>query len=409
MAGANVAAISNVLKYRYLGPIQEQLNNDVLVTQILDLNSKNIDLDGLKAVVPLHTARNSGVGARREDETLPTAGAQAYAAAQYDLAYLYGTARFTGQAIQKTKTDAGAFLRVITSELDGLRNDLTLDSARQFYGDGTGVIATAASLSGQVITLQSAEALDKGFLGVGMTIDIGSIANPTLRNAAVAIVDVNPATPSITITGAGAIVNNDVIFRASNADATGSKEVDAGLQKLVSTSANTVGGINAAGAGNAYWDNLRDTTGGAISLSNLMLNWNKSLSKGAKQGNVVAVTTPGILRRLFATTDFTSNVRFVDTQDLVGGFSSLAFQAGSSKVTMVGDRLAPYGKVYFADKDKIKVYSPGDWDYLQRDGLTIRWDANKDAYLAVLFRYVNLGISQRSTSLVMSGLTDTGF
>jgi len=409
MAGANVAAISNVLKYRYLGPIQEQLNNDVLVTQILDLNTKNIDLDGLKAVVPLHYARNSGVGARREDEALPTAGAQSYAAAQFDLAYLYGTARFTGQAIQKTKTDAGAFLRVITSELDGLKNDLTLDSARQFYGDGTGVIATVASLAGQVITLTSAEALDKGYLGIGMTIDIGSIANPTLRNAAVAITDADPTVPSITITGAGAIVANDVIFRASNADGTGSKEINAGLQALIPTAANTVGGINAASVGNKWWDNKRDTSGGALSLSNLMLDWNKVLAAGGRPDNMVALTTPGLVRRLFATSDFTSNVRFVDSTQLTGGFESISFQAGGGRVKLMADRLAPYGKVHFVDKAKIQVYSPGDWDYLSRDGLTIRWDSNKDAYLAVLFRYVNLGISQRNTSLVMSGLTDTGF
>src|SRR5512133_3787160 len=139
MAGALISTVSDMLKYRYLGKVQSQLNNEVLVEQILKLDSKRVDLDGLKAVVPLHYGRSSGVGARREDEDLPAAGAQRYKTAQFDLAYLYGRARFTGPAIQKTKTDAGAFIRVVTDELDRLRDDLALDTARQYIGNTLGV------------------------------------------------------------------------------------------------------------------------------------------------------------------------------------------------------------------------------------------------------------------------------
>jgi len=128
--GATVAALSDVLKFRYLGPIRSQLNDEVLITQILNLDSKNIDLDGLSAYVPLKYGRNSGVGARREYDTLPTAGNQAYKHVNFDLTYQYGRAQFSGQAIQKTKTDAGAFVRVITSELDGLRKDQAGDVYR---------------------------------------------------------------------------------------------------------------------------------------------------------------------------------------------------------------------------------------------------------------------------------------
>ncbi len=142
MPGALISTVSDVLKYRYLGSIQGQLNNEILVTQLLDLDSKNIDLDGLKAKLAVHYGRSTGIGARLEDEDLPAAGNQKYNSLEFDLAYLYGRARFSGQAIQKTKTDAGAFMRVVTDELDRLRDDLALDTARQYYGDGTGVIAT---------------------------------------------------------------------------------------------------------------------------------------------------------------------------------------------------------------------------------------------------------------------------
>jgi hypothetical protein len=410
MAGATVTAISDVLKFRYLGPIRDQLNNEVLITQILELDKDNVDLDGLKAVVPLHYGRNSGVGARREDEVLPTAGAQAYKQAQFDLAYLYGTARFTGQAIQKTKTDAGSFVRVITSELDQLRKDLALDTARQLYGDGTGVMATIASVAGSVLTLTSSEAIDKGYLTLNGVIDVATGVTPgSFKVQGSSITDVNPATPSITVSAPGTAAGADNIFRASSVDASGTKEINAGLQALLPTATNTVGGINAASAGLKWWDNQRDVSGGAISLSNMMINWNKVRAAGVNPADVAVLTTPGLVRRLFETADFKANVRFAESDELQGGFERISFATGSGRLGMTTDRLAPYGKVHFVDKSTLKVYSPGDWDYISKDGLTIRQDPTKDAYNSYLFRYINLGVSQRNNQLVMTGLTDTGF
>ena len=410
MAGALVSTVTNVLKYRYLGPLQTQLNSEVLVAQLLGLDDKNIDLDGLKAVLPLHTNRSGGIGARLEDESLPAAGNQAYAQAQFDLAYLYGRARFTGQAIQKTKTDAGAFIRVVTDELDRLRDDLGVDLGRQFYGPGDAIIEnTGVTSASTTVVLATNEALTKGFLYIGQLIDIGTSANPVAIASARTITAYNLATPSIVISGAAVTTaGTDRVFRAGNAAASSVvKEIDAGLQKLVATAANTVGGINAASAGNEYWDNLRDTTGGAISLSALMQNWNKANAAGANPQEIIAVTSPGLARRLFETADFKSLVQFVNTNEMKGGFDMISFGTTSGRVKLVADRLAPWGKVFMLDKKHIKVFSPADWDFLQRDGLTIRWDADKDAFQAVLFRYVNLGTKRRNTSLVMSGLTDT--
>lgn len=408
--GATISALSNVLKYRYLGPLRGQLNDEVLMYQILGLDSKNIDLDGLKAVVPLRYARNTGVGARRENDTLPSAGNQAYQQAQFDLAYLYGTAAFSGPAIQKTKTDAGAFVRVITSEIDGLRRDLTLDTARQLYGDGTGSVGKVASIAGTTITLTSAEPILKGYFSINMSVDTAASLTPgAFSSQANAVTDVDPVAGTVTVTSAGTIAANDFIFRASSADASGTKEIPNGLQAMIATSATSVGGINAASAGNKWWANLFDTTGGSISLANLLKNWNKANLYGLKSSDAIVLTTPGITRQLFSTSDFTSNVRFVDTQNLTGGFEQLKFTAGSGTLTLVTDRLAPYGKVFMIDKTALQVYSPADWDYIDRDGLTVRQVPNQDAFQAYLFRYMNLGINRRNTSLVMSGLTDVGY
>ena len=408
MAGADLTALSAVLKEFYVGPIAEQLNTNVLISQVLRTDAEN--LEGLKAVIPLHTGRSGGIGARGENVTLPTAGAQKYQRATYDLKYLYARVQVSGPAIAKTKSEAGAFLQAMKSELDGIRNDLQLDFSRQLYGDGTGAIASipTGAAANATQTLNSNESVQKGFLYIGMTVDMGTIAAPTARYSGLTVSDVDPVNGTVTFSSAVTPTNGDFLFRAGNVVAAGPYEIDAGLQKIIATAANTVGTIDATATGNKFWDNLRDTSG-TWTLDQLQTNWNKVNNAGGMADQMVLVTTPGLVRRLFATSDFKSNVRFVNSQTLQGGFEKIAFSAGSGNIELIADRLAPYGKAHFVDKNHIRLFSPADWDFLSRDGLTVRWVTDVDAFQAVLFRYVNLGTDRRNTSLVMSGLTDTGF
>ena len=78
-------------------------------------------------------------------------------------------------------------------------------------------------------------------------------------------------------------------------------------------------------------------------------------------------------------------------------------------MTINSDRLHPWGKVSFVDKAHIRVFSPADWEFLARDGLTVRWVQDYDAFQAVLFRYANMGTDRRNTSGLLDGYTDDGF
>jgi hypothetical protein len=409
MAGATLSTLSNIMKNFYLGPVQVQFNNEILVHQLLKVDSEN--LEGLAAHVPLHSKRSGGLGSRGELETLPAAGNQGYDKAVFDLAYHYGRAQVSGQSIHKTRSSAGAFLQAMKSELDGLKDDLALDFARQVYSNGDGVVAaTGVTSASTTVVLGSAEAIIKGYLYINMVIDIGDTSNPIVVAQARTITDVDPVAGTIVISGAAVTTTTSHrIFRSGNAGPSTSyalREMDAGLEKLISTSANTVGGINAASAGSRFWDNLRNTTGGAISLSTLMLEWNRANAAGAKANEVVAITTPGLTRRLFETSDFKSLVQFVNTKEFGGGFSEISFAVNGMPIRLYPDRLAPFGKVLLIDKKHVRLFSPADWDFLSRDGLTVRWVNDIDAYQAALFRYANMGADRRNTSNVISGLTD---
>jgi hypothetical protein len=142
MAGATLTTLSNIMKNFYLGPVQSQFNNEILVNQLLGflLRTWWVFRRFFRFTLRARAASARVANWRlcRRQETSPTRQAV------YDLAYHYGRAQVSGQAIHKTSSSAGAFLQAMKSELDGLRDDLALDFARQVYGTGDGVVATLA-------------------------------------------------------------------------------------------------------------------------------------------------------------------------------------------------------------------------------------------------------------------------
>jgi hypothetical protein len=403
MAGANLTTLSNILKEYYLPPVVEQLNNEVLIVQRLE--ARDQELFGKEAYVPIHTARSGGVGARGEyagAANLPTAGNQSYNKAVFDLKYLYGSVLVTGPSMAKTASEAGSFLQALKSELDGIRNDLQIDVARQCYGDGTAQIAQCGTTTASnVVVLANSEALRKGFLYINQVVDIGTAASPASVASAVTITDLSVASGTITVSGSAVTTSaSNFVFRSgSGINATSSFEMD-GLQKLVTSgSANTVGGIDSSAAGNSFWQNLQDTSGGALALDKMMQNYNQVRIAG---GNLsVVLSTFGLQRAFFNLLQ--SQVRYTEPQTIRGGFQVLEFQG----MPFIADRLAPFGKVHWLDESYLKVFTNRDWHFLDEDGHILKWVPNADAWQAALARYMNLGISRRNVQLVQSGLTDT--
>lgn len=410
MAGQDLTGLSDVLKEWYEGPFAEQLQEDLLISQMLRVDSEN--LEGLKAVIPLHYGRSGGIGSRAELAALPSAGKQKWRRAEYDLKYHYARVQVSGPSIQRTKSERGAFLQALKSELDMIRNDLQLDQARQYYGDGTGVIATVASVSTVTVTLSSAEAIVKGYLHPGIVIDLGAPATPTDILNGVEVLDVDADGPTITVASSAAGASAaDVIVRHGNVSDTtvieSNDEIDSGLMRLLSD--DPVGGINPATTGYGFWQSVVTDVSGSpdIVLDDLMIMSNQLANAGGK--NLVVMTSQGLVRRLFSSEDFKDAVRFVNSTTLKGGFEQLSFAAGNGPMTINSDRLHPWGKVSFVDKKHIRVFSPADWEFLARDGLTIRWVQDYDAFQAVLFKYSNMGTDRRNTSGLLDGYTDTGF
>ena len=114
-----VLQLDAVLKDYYIGPLQEQLNNEVM---ILDMFEKaKISWAGKQGVVPLHVGRNSTVDFKPESADLPVAGAQVTKRITFQAAYLYGRFEVTGPAIAAAaKGGTASFIGALELEMDKL-------------------------------------------------------------------------------------------------------------------------------------------------------------------------------------------------------------------------------------------------------------------------------------------------
>jgi hypothetical protein len=401
---AAIATLGSILKDLYLPPVVEQLNNEVLFLQRLEPRSQ--ELVGNQAVVPLHKTRTGGIGSRGETDALPIAGNQGYGKAVFDLKQHYGRVRVTGLAMAKTASEAGAFLQALKGELDGIRNDLKKDIARQTYGDGTGAIAGAATNANgaQTVTLSSDEALRKGQIYIGMRIDIGTLAAPTsILNGATGpseVTDVNIAAKTVTVntgTIGATTAGTHFIFRQGNLTGATVNEM-IGLQGLVNPAGTgVVGGIDAGAAGNSYWQNQFVNLGTGLTKDAMTIAFNTVNVQG---GNVsLMVGSFGVQRQLFNLLQ--TQVQYIEPLNLKGGFKALEYMGQP----FVADLDAPFGKVYFLDERFLKVFATSDWHFLDEDGHVLKWVSGFDAWEAVLARYMNLGISRRNVQYVLTNVT----
>ena len=61
---ATLATFASILKEFYIGPILDQLNNEVLALELME--KATIDWNGRVAIMPIHVSRNIGVNFRGE-------------------------------------------------------------------------------------------------------------------------------------------------------------------------------------------------------------------------------------------------------------------------------------------------------------------------------------------------------
>ena len=138
---ATQTTLQNILKEFYIGPVQDQLNNEMMVLELMEKTT--VDWNGRVAIIPVHTARNTGVQYLDEAGTvggqtaLPTAGSQGYLRLQVNARFQYGTFQITGPATAAAaKGGVGSFVGWMDAEMKRLVTDFRNASDRRCVSGG---------------------------------------------------------------------------------------------------------------------------------------------------------------------------------------------------------------------------------------------------------------------------------
>lgn len=414
---ADTATFSAAMKTKFIGPIRDQLHRGrVLLFGDADANpeqfrgilpsAEGIDFVGNEFRIPLKAKRNQAVGFRSENEVLPAPGASEYTYLTEPMRYAYGLFNITGQLLKAASSDQGAFVRAFKAEMDDTVLSSKLDFNRAAYGDGSGTLATVAVDPGAVTDVVVDTTIN--FRG-GEVVDFVDSAG-VVDSAAHTVTAINRTTLTITVSPAVAagVDTNSFVVRASSDSTTSvpnnsqNREIQ-GLRSLIS-STGTVHGVNPTTY--PFWKSYQQAVAGP--LNDTVLRTAKD-EVGFESGadlesglDFAIITTRGIRRRYSDTLLANRQVSVAQPVKLHGGFTALMFDENPIFV----DDHCPIGNVFGLALRDFFWSQLADWDWMDEDGNVLKWESRRDRYIAVLYKYCQLGVTARNRHFRLTGVTD---
>ena len=455
--GSTAAILSNydeVLKTYYLPAIQEQLNQDTILSDLIDTNET--DVSGKNATIECHYGRTKGFGARLESDTLPDADYQKFKTATVPMRYNYGRVTFSGPTIAATRDEKGAYARVMDTEIRGVTNDLMKDINRQLWGCGYGMLGHCVAADTTAIELAKKYRGNTWGDGFGTTfggkyfeenaggnvVVIASFSSAAATDfaidttdIAVTAVTVGTSTDVLTNTTPGqSTAEGDFLVRPSavrtvlhTSDAGYARKEMVGLRGIVTNEDLDViplyDATNSFGSGLPTADGLQGLAVGtytwwkaqvdthpsgryagqrALSFELMQKMFDKVELKAGKGYGPDLIITSHAMRREYLNLCQTDR-RSVNTMTLDGGWEALDYNG----VPLTVDFDAIDGEIYFLTTKDLNIYRMSDYDWMSKDGAVLSRIAEYDAYEAVLFRYAELGTKRRNSSGVLCDLAYT--
>jgi hypothetical protein len=349
MATQTLTTFDALLKNVYRGPIVELLNQETyLIDQVEKQNVNDLGaFSGRQLVFPVHTARNRGRGATTDGGALATAGTQSYLDGIVNIRYFNTGIELSDMVIKQSEKDEGAFVRALTSEMEGATTDLRKDISRMAYGTGDGVLANCTSTqSATTIAVDSGQ-----YIAVGDTVDVLTKSNGTVKGSALTVTAVSytgsansatQANANITLSSSVSVTNADAVYVSGDRN----NESD-GLRNICNTG-RTLHQINSTTY--PVWDSNVLAAGQANPTEDLFMQLAQKVRQRSGKNVEVFLGTLGVQRRLANT--YASQKRWTNDSVLKvdGGYSAIMVAAGNDPVPFIADVDAPNGVAFGPNK-----------------------------------------------------------
>lgn len=384
-----MTSADKALKTFYLGVVAEQLNTAVNPL-LARMEQTTNDVWGKEIRKLVTYGINGGIGAGSEDGELPTPSGNSYAQFVLTLKNLYGTIEISDKAIRASQNNSGAFLSLLEAEMEGLLKASRFNFGRMLYGDGTGVLCSVTSQSGNSIIVNSIKNIAEGMLVDVMDAETQSIIakgrmiKEIKRDSKLVVLGGDsistgtiPAGSFLTvqnsynreITGIGAIFgDSDTLYGLDRGDnpwlkpytKTSTSVTDIALQNCV--------------------DHLEENVG---STANFIV-----CSSGVKRNYQEYMST---------------NRSNIDVMNLTGGYKALSFGG----IPLISDRFVPQGTLYVLNTNDFHIHQLCDWRWLEDDnGKVLKQVAGKPVYTATLVKYADIICDRPVGQARISGITE---
>lgn len=385
-----LTSADNALKSYYLGAIAQQLNTEANPF-LAKIRQSTADVWGKEVRRLAQYGVNGGVGAGTEEGALPAAGGNNYEQFVTTLKNLYGTVEISDKAVRASENNAGAFVNLLTAEMEGLIRSSSFNFGRMLFGDGSGTLCTVSeAASGTTITVDSVKNVIEG-----MTVDILTSAGAAVSGATGRrILSVDRDEKTITLSGAalsGVAATNIVCVQGSyNLELTGLGAIfkdtgslyglDRATHKwMVPYMDSSVGDLTETKIQKAI-DKLEETAGSRVDI--ILCSW------GVKRA----------LQELLSASRTNS-----DMAELAGGYRTMTYNG----IPVVADRFCPDKTMYLLNSADFTLHQLCDWKWLEGDdGKVLRQVPGKPLYTATLVKYADLICTRPCGQAMLSGITE---
>lgn len=387
---------------------------DALVEQIyqenplLDMLEKGSRYKlGEVARVVIHNQRNAGTTFLPDGGgTLNTAGQQGINKAEYNYKHQHQQIAVQEDVLESTASNAEAVAEVLDVEVTGATNDLRKQLTRCLFGNGDAIVSRTRTQSGAAsatIDLNAVDgynALNRGWLFVGLPVDVGTSASEASLIDGEAIVSVVKSTtvPSITVTSTiNTNSSTDFVSVKNSRSGTTSYEPN-GLRNIVSTSA-SLGGLATS---IPQWSaSSVDTTSQPLTIS-LILQQDQAIKQA--DGGTVDFYLTGLKQERKLYEQLQTQVRFPSDGAIAAGKVEAPSWNGK---TIMAHNDCPDEDFYAGVKKHLFIVASDKpfWQSKHTGGKILEWVQGTSSYGAKLAYHFNLATDRRNSFARLGGLS----
>jgi len=376
-------------------------------TILLDQVKRNAGVSFMndKFYASVRSGRHGGVANLASDTGKLISGKASIGQAYVDTKIITGTFDISDLTIKATKTAKGAVESQLTWQAESLVSDYSRSVNRQYFMDGSGIIAqVSSSANASVVPIKLPNSsIDDGaalnrygavngdvtptkYLAVGQILAFGT-AGADLGTVTAVSNGVGTALGSVTCTGSPAHAANDAIgFVDGDGSGFGTADIT-GLGQALSDSTANYANLARTTTG---WTPTTGTASAALTLSAIEDGYLSALEY-AQMGDKYAIFVNKTLYKKYGDL-LTAMRRSADKKEgLLGGWSGLEFAAGAGSVGVFLDFDVPDGEVLIINLDTLTICEAAPMDWLENpsSGSLVR-TTNYLTYQSTMAWYTNL-------------------